>query len=142
MPEVSPPKAPDRVFTILNTMLIVGVVITLVVLAVVRSVVPFDPMGDLVPIFRAAGLCLLVAGYLLIRMVRGGIPPLRVDADRTSWWAEYGRRALTLWVLAEGIAMVGGVFWFLTGDVVLLVVVSGVALALLVMNRPGRLVEG
>jgi hypothetical protein len=43
---------------------------------------------------------------------------------------------LLQWVLAEGTATVGAVFWFLTGDAVLLVVL-GAAAVLLFRLRPG-----
>jgi hypothetical protein len=131
----------DRMFAILHTVLVAGVAMILVAFGIVRSVVTLDPMSGLVPTFRIVAVALLVGGYLVMRVLRAGIPPLGSDGDRTAWWTEYGRRALMLWVVAEGVAMAGGVFWFLTGDWVVLAGVAGVALGLMVMNRPARLVE-
>ena len=141
MPETASRPAPDRVFAIVHAMLVVGVAVILIVLGVVRSVVALEPMSDLVPIFRLVALGVLVAGYLVMRVLRAGIPALG-SGDSSAWWTEHGRRALMLWVVAEGIAVAGAVLWLVTGDALLLVGVSGVAFALVLMNRPGRLVEG
>jgi hypothetical protein len=142
MPETVGPQHPDRVFPLLHKILLIGVITTVVVFGIVRTVVALTPMADLVPVLRVAALAVLVGGYLVMRIVRRAIPPLDPGGNPAAWWGEHGRRALILWVVAEGVTMVGAVFWFLTNDVVVLVGVAGVALALLVMNRPSRLMEG
>jgi hypothetical protein len=48
-------------------------------------------------------------------------------------------RAMVVWAVAEGAALAGAMFWLLTGDFVILAVVTGVALVLLAANRPGAL---
>lgn len=127
---------------LLHAMLVAGVVIIMVVLGVVRAASALDPLTSLIPYFRLAAMGVLIASYVVMRILRLRIEPRRATEDRRHWWQRHLTTALAVWALAEGAAMVGAVFWFLTGDTIILVGVAGLALTLLVMNRPGRLEEG
>lgn len=130
---------PERTFSLLHIIMVAGVATLVLILAIVRSMVPYDPMTDLVPVLRIVAGVLLVAAYVVMRVFRADIVPLVPGGDRRAWWRQQGTKALIIWVLAEGAAMIGTVFWFITGDLALLVGVAGVALVLLVMNRPAKL---
>lgn len=142
MSRIDAPSTPERVFPMLHRILVFGVALTVVVLGVVRTTVSLDPPADLTPLLRLAALALLVGGYVMMRVVRARITPLGAGADRRSWWVQESGKIVLVWAIAEGIAMTGAICWFLTGDLVMLIGVVGAALAVLVMNRPGRLMEG
>jgi hypothetical protein len=91
---------------------------------------------------RIFGLVLLVSGFLAIGMLSGGIPPRSPDADPLVWWKANSVRAVSTWAAAEGMAIAGGVFWLLSGDVILYGCLVGGGLVLLLLNRPQRMMEG
>ena len=142
MSRIDAPSAPERVFPILHRTLVFGVALTVVVLGVVRTRVALDPPADLTPLIRLMALVLLVGGYLAMRVVRARITPFGAGTDRSTWWVQESGKVVLVWAIAEGVAMTGAICWFLTGDLVILIGVVGAALAVLVMNRPGRLLEG
>ena len=77
------------------------------------------------------GLGLLLATGIVIFKIRARLPIHQRDDDPDAWWAAHGMRVLVLWVLAESAATMGAVFWFLTSDVAMLVVLAASALLLL-----------
>lgn len=118
-----------------------GIVLIVIVFTLVRQVaeIAFDPA--LVPVFRIVTAAVLVGALFTAGLLWSRIPALRDWPDQAAWWREQAGRAVVVWALAEGAAMMGGVVWFLTGDPLILVGVTGAALAMLVMYRPGRLAE-
>jgi hypothetical protein len=75
-------------------------------------------------------------------MLSGSIPPRQPDQDKGAWWKANGTKAGATWATAEGLAIIGGVLYFLTGDLVLLAGLGGGGLVILMLNRPGRMMEG
>ncbi|HEX9580469.1 MAG TPA: hypothetical protein VF970_05120 [Gemmatimonadales bacterium] len=130
----------ERAYGVVHTGLVAGVVIfgLLAVLLAQRSAPPL--VGLRLPL-RVAGLLelafLIVAGTLVRRTV---VPPAR-GADRHAWWMTTGPRVILLWALAEGTALLGCVFWYLSRDPVLFAALTGVGLAVLVWSGPGRMTE-
>jgi hypothetical protein len=122
---------------------VIGAVVGVGVLTVLGArgiVAPLDGLPFL-PI-RILGLVLLVSGFLATGMLSGGIPPRSPDADPLMWWKANSVRAVGTWAAAEGMAIVGGVFWLLSGDVILYGCLVGGGLVLLLLNRPQRMMEG
>lgn len=120
-----------------------GAVVCILALTVVGilSAMPLMPNPPLRTL-RVIGLALLVAGFIGVGMLSGGILPCRADDDEMKWWRANSVRAVTTWAAAEGIAVLGAVFWLLTGDMVLYAGFVGGGLVLLMLNRPGRMMEG
>jgi hypothetical protein len=77
-----------------------------------------------------------------MKVVTAQVEPLRMGEDAGAWWAAQAPRAIVLWALAEATAAIGGVFWFLTRDLLVLVALGGFGLGALLWTRPGRLVSG
>lgn len=115
----------------------VGVLTVLGVRGIVSPVegLPFLPI-------RIFGLVLLVTGFLATGMLSGGIPPRSPDSDLPTWWKANSVRAVAAWAAAEGMAIIGGVFWLLSRDLILYVCLVGGGLVLLLLNRPQRMMEG
>ena len=111
---------------------------TVIVLGTVRSLVSFALLDEAELLIRTIGAAVLVASLVIARLVRSAVNPRQQGQDRNSWWAANGGRVLMIWGLADAVAMCGTVFWFLTGDPLLLSLTVFGSL-LLVLNRPGRL---
>ncbi len=93
-------------------------------------------------IFRVVAALELGLAVVVAQVMKTRIARLDPSGDRDAWWMSHAGRVLIVWAMIEGSAVLGAVFWFLTGDGVILAGVSAVALALLVMNRPARLQAG
>ena len=119
--------------------MVAGVVAIALAFGFVREVAPPDPL-NIVLVLRLVAFAEVVGMLVLWRVLRGGMQPLRGGRDEDAWWQVNGPRAFVVWALAEGSATVGAVFWYLTGDALILVGVLGVSLLVLVVNRPGVLV--
>jgi hypothetical protein len=91
---------------------------------------------------RVVGLVLLVSGFLVTGMLSGSIAPRQTDQGARAWWQANSSKAVITWAIAEGLAVVGGVLYLLTGDLVLLAGLGGGGLVILVLNRPQRMMEG
>ncbi|MFC1640246.1 hypothetical protein ACFL3B_05750 [Gemmatimonadota bacterium] len=100
------------------------------------------PQGFPLLPFRIIGMVLLVLGFVATGVLSGGIPPRGSDADELEWWRANSTRAVSTWATAEGLAILGGVFWLLTRDMIVYVCLVGGGLVLLLLNRPQRLMEG
>jgi hypothetical protein len=119
----------------LSAMLIVGVVVVLS-----RLSPPAAP--QLTTVLRAAAGAEMLTIAVLMKVVTAQVEPLRMGEDAGAWWAAQAPRAIVLWALAEATAAIGGVFWFLTRDLLVLVALGGFGLGALLWTRPGRLVSG
>jgi len=106
-----------------------------------RGVMSPSPDLPLLPI-RVVGLVLLVFGFLAVGILSGGIPPLGTGADESEWWSANSTRAVGTWAMAEGLAILGAVFWVLTGDTILYVGLVAGGFVLLFLNRPQRMMKG
>jgi hypothetical protein len=113
-----------------------AVLVLLVALGLVRGTVDLGALELPITPFRITVFVLMLGTLVGQRVVRAGLPTVRSAADAAAWWQEHGPRVLTIWALADGLATVGVVFWFLTGDIVPLATGTGIGLFLLVMARP------
>ncbi|HLB35185.1 MAG TPA: hypothetical protein VJL31_01300 [Gemmatimonadales bacterium] len=119
----------------LSAMLILGV---LVVLS--RLSPPAAP--QLTTVLRAAAGAEILTMAVLMKLVTAQVEPLRTGEDPDAWWMAQAPRAIVLWALAEATAAIGGVFWFLTRDLLLLIALGGFGLGALIWMRPGRMHAG
>ena len=125
-----------RTARVLHAALFGGVFMISIALTIARTAVDMELVGAAATAIRYVGLGLLLATGIVIFKIRARLPIHQRDNDPDAWWAAHGMRVLVLWVLAEGTATMGAVFWFLTGDVAMLVVL-GVSVLLLLRLRPG-----
>lgn len=93
-------------------------------------------------LLRIIGYALVVVGIVLPYIVRGRIPPPRQGADPGEWWAANLPKAVVVWALAEGGGLGAMVLGWVVGDATLLAVGAAAGLAVLFVNRPGRLASG
>ncbi len=121
--------------------LVGGVAVIMTALAFVREVAAPAARPDLLPVFRAVAFAELAVAIVVARVLWARIPSRARATDEAAWWRDAAGPAVVVWSLAEGSALLGGVLWFLTGDPWILIGVTGVALAILVASRPGRLAE-
>ena len=122
---------------------VAGAVLGVGALTVVGARGVVSPIDDLplLPL-RIIGMVLMVLGFLAVGVLSGGIPPRQPDANPSEWWAANSSRAVITWATAEGLAILGGVFWLLSGDMILYLCLVGGGLVLLFLNRPQRMMEG
>ena len=110
------------------------------VLALLRRTAP--PTGP-VPgaLLRYVLLGIAVAIVVAFRVVRGRLEPPAGPGDEAAWWRANLGSALVSWALAETLALVAAIFYYLTGDPVALGVAAA-GLGLLLVARPRRLTDG
>lgn len=137
MTQSNQPVMSQRLARVLHSALVGSVVVLTAMFAFVRSVVGVVLEGGPVDAIRYVGLGLLLVAGIVIFKLRARIPAYHPEQAPDAWWAANGQRVLLPWMVAEGTATVGGVFWFLTGDIVPLVVLGAAAL-LLVRLRPSE----
>jgi hypothetical protein len=116
--------------------LVLGIGMIVLVFSFMRPALGVEQMDELTTVFRLVAIALLFVTVLAMRLTRSRIEPIRSRDERDAWWQANLPKVIVVWALADGAAMVGAVFWLLTGDYVILAVVTGVALALLLMHRP------
>jgi hypothetical protein len=123
--------------------IVAGVVLTVGTLAVLSAAGIVTPIPDLpLTTIRVVGLLLLVVGFTTAGMLSGSIPPRHASQDERAWWTANSQKAIGTWAMAEGLAVVGGVLFLLTSDLVLLAGLGGGGLLILLLNRPQRMMEG
>lgn len=82
----------------------------------------------------------LAAGILVaLPIIRGRIRPLASDGDVTTWWRSQMGMVVAAWGLSGGLILAGGIFYFLTGDVLVLAA-SMLGVLLFLLHSPSRLV--
>ncbi len=130
-----------RVVPVLHVAFIGGVVSVFVVLAFVRDLA--DMTAPVLPLVyaRIGAAALAAAAVVARRVVRASVRPCGPDDDPRHWWAANIGRVIVIWALADGLAMMGAVLWFLTGDLVTLAIAGGSGLFLLAVTHPGTLVH-
>jgi hypothetical protein len=119
--------------------MVAGVVMIVVMFAVVRQVSEPEPLAELLWILRLIALANVVGVMVLARIFRSQLSPLAAAENEDAWWRANSVPVLVVWAVAEGAALVGAVFWLLTGDMPILIGVSAVSLLVLVTNRPAAL---
>lgn len=119
-----------------------GVIVIVITLGAVRTIAPPPAIEGPVWVFRIVAFVELIAALILIRWVRLRMAPLATGHDEDAWWKRHSAFVIVLWTAAEGTAFLGALLWFVSDDALILIVVTTVSLALLIANRPGRLVSG
>ena len=138
----TPPAAPDpdRTARLQHHVLVVGSVLAVIVaLMVLRPRVPLvaDRGGRRLLSLGGYGLAgvLLVIGWLLRRRIPAPTP----EADRAAWWRTNRGPAVAVWVVGTEGLILGAIFWLLTGNLFVLLALSGVGLVHLFTSSPDRL---
>lgn len=131
----------QRVAKVVHAGLMGGVFLFVGVLAAMRQAVDVSLPADVAEIIRYVGLGQLFVIGILVGKLRRRIPLLQGGEAPALWWAANGSRVVITWATAEGTAIIGGVFWLLTGDPVMLVV-SLAAAVLLFRLRPASWTTG
>lgn len=139
MPREPQLRLTERTARIVHAGIVGGVAIMILVIAALRTTLSLDPFDQLTTVFRVVAVGVLLVSVFVMRAVRSSVEPVAPRGDRDAWWRANMARAMVVWAVAEGAALAGAMFWLLTGDFVILVVVTGVSLALLAANRPGAL---
>lgn len=121
---------------ILHTALVVAVIGLLVALALIRDAAGMEAVELPAGALRIAVFAMLIGALVGQRLLRAGVSPPSRGTDAGEWWQAHGPRILTIWALCDGLATAGAVFWFLTGDFVVLAIGTGVGLFLMVTARP------
>jgi hypothetical protein len=120
-----------------------GAVLTVGILTVLGAAGIVSPIPGLpLTVVRVVGLVLLVVVFTVTGMLSGSIPPRQSGEDERAWWQANSQRAVGTWAMAEGLAVVGGVLYLLTSDLVPLVGLGGGGFLILLLNRPLRMMEG
>jgi len=137
-----PPLAnAPRVVRILHTALLGGLTLCGATLYLVRrlSQPPPPPVGEarvltLVLVVVSVGVLVIAVG-----MLRPRVPERRSEQNPEAYWTDASRAAaIVLWAAIEGAGLVGAVGYFLTAAAAPTVAYA-LALAALVLFRPGRL---
>ena len=131
------PPAAAVTARIVHLALVLGAVTVTGVHAAVRAKAP--PAGGppaLLPVLAAAA----VATTALALALKARLPGRAAGTGEAEWWAANLRSALLIWALLESAAVMGAVF-YLIGVGTWGLVVAAAALALLVANGPGRLID-
>ena len=103
--------------------------------------IPLDTTPPIpVGVMRVVAFVLFAGATVMLRVLRAALPP--AQGDRNAWWATNLGRALAIWALADGAAIVGGVAFLLAGDGLVLALAVGWAVAMFVQYTPGRLTNG
>lgn len=134
------PQLDARTAAIVHVALLGAILSTGIVLGSIRSLISFASPDEAVQLIRLTGGGMLVASLVLVRLVRSAVKCRQQGQDPNYWWATNGGRVLLIWAVADGVAMCGTVFWFLTGDPALLALAVFGSL-LLMLHRPGRLID-
>ncbi|PYO63465.1 MAG: hypothetical protein DMD28_02025 [Gemmatimonadetes bacterium] len=135
-----PPLAnAPRVVRILHTALLGGLILSGATLYLARRLSQPPPVGEA----RVLTLVLAVVsvGVLVIAvgMLRPRVPERRSEQNPEAYWTDASRAAaIVLWAAIEGAGLVGAVGYFLTAAAAPTVAYA-LALAALVLFRPGRL---
>ena len=109
------------------------------IFAAMRMIVPVGPTDVPRYIFWVVGIAVTAGHLMVMRVIRGRIPEYTRSMDRAEWWRAALPSAVLIWGVAEGMALIGAVLWFVTGDAALLFLVAVGVFALL-WNRPGSLI--
>jgi len=135
---VRPPVPEQANPRILHTALFAGALFMAPVTVLVRVLFPVIDMPQAISGLRIAALVVMVTQAIVVRAFRNRISPLDPRGNEDAWWNAHLPAALTIWALGEGVAVLGSVFFFLAGDVLMLAMIAG-GLLLLLLSRPSRL---
>ena len=128
----------DRLARLIHVALLASMLAIGAIFVAMRMMVPMGPTDVPRYIFWVVGVAVTAGHLMVMRVIRGRIPEYKRSMDRADWWRVAFPPAVLIWALAVGMALIGTVLWFVTGDAALLFVVAAGLIALL-WNRPGSL---
>ncbi len=124
---------------ILHITLVSGAVLASGVLLAVRATGQAG-LAPAPPALLPALVVVALATVTVALVLKARIPARGSGTSDDVWWAANLRRAIPVWALLESAALAGAVFYFIgVGQSGL--IVAAAALALLVANGPGRLID-
>src|SRR5574341_229470 len=124
---------------IVHTELFAGALFLVPMTAVLRWVAPVVQVGmQTALVLRFVAIATLMGQAVIVRIVRNRIGSRQPGEGEDAWWNAYLTHCLVIWGLGESLAAVGSLFFFLTGDVLMLAVAAG-GLVLLFLANPTRL---
>lgn len=126
---------------LVHTALFAGALSLTPLTAVLRWIAPVvDLGGGTVVVLRLAAIAMLMAQAVVVRIVRNRIDPLPPGGSEDAWWNAHLTPCIVIWGLGESLVVLGSVFFFLTGDWLMLGVAAG-GLVLLFLANPTRLMQ-
>ncbi|MGH7630354.1 MAG: hypothetical protein ACREOF_13430 [Gemmatimonadales bacterium] len=135
------PLAAAAAARIIHIALVFGLMLATGVLLAARAAAP--AIGDAAPapaVLLPVLLAVAVTAAAVALVLKARIPGPTAGMTDDAWWTANLRRAIPVWALLESAALVGAVFYFIgVGPAGL--IVAAAALALLVANGPGRLID-
>ena len=136
-----PPPALQASPRILHTALFAGALFMAPMTALLRWIAPIVHVGaGTATVLRFVAIATLMAQAVVVRIVRNRIEPLPPGGDEDAWWNAFLTPCLVIWGLGESLTILGSVFFFLTGDWLMLGVAAG-GLVLLFLANPTRLMR-
>jgi hypothetical protein len=140
--DVGQGPSPSRTARVLWGALFAGTAVATVTLVALRSGMGVEGPGldpSARTILRALVLTLAAGGTVGLRVVRAGLPAPAASGTADAWWQAYLGRAVALWAFPDGVGIMGAVAYFLTGDLLVLALAAGWALAMFVAYTPAGL---
>lgn len=139
-------RGPSRATaTILHLALMLGPLLLIGIAVVLRrapgssfAAAPAIPPATL----RLAAGAAAAAMYGVALLLRSRLSPPANGQPEDGWWADNQPRAVVLWALIEGGMLLGSVAYLLSGDLPLLLGISGAGLVLMLAFTPARLAGG
>jgi hypothetical protein len=127
-----------RTAVIVYLSMVATVLVTILTSATLYSAGALPHFGP--PWAGAAPVVVALGVGLGVMALRDRLPARGPGESADAWWERNLPRAIAIWTLAEGLALLGGVFYLLTGRAVALSA-AALGLALLAFCSPGTLVD-
>jgi hypothetical protein len=118
--------------------MVATVLVTILTSATLHGAAALPHLGP--PWAGAAPIVVALGVGLGVMALRDRLPARASGESADAWWERNLPRAVAIWTLAEGLALLGGVFYLLTGRAVALSA-AALGLALLAFCSPGTLVD-
>ena len=131
------PQQRLRVIRIIHASLMAGIIVLLLVSVWAHRATPPPVESDSFTTLRYAGLALLAATLVALRLLPRPDPAPAPGQGADQWWVASQGRLIAMWATMEGAALFNAVVWFMTRDPTPLEA-AAVALVMLFLLRPGR----
>jgi hypothetical protein len=132
-----PTGQPSATARLLHLALISGVVLMTAIFLLLPR--PSAPVPNPILLYATFGIgAVMFAGALVIA---NQLPRDSATRDADEWWRANLGRAVVVWAMLEGPALLGAVVHFLTGSLLPLLV-TGSGIAFFLLTAPERLREG
>jgi hypothetical protein len=126
---------------LIHTALFAGALFATPLTALLRWIAPVLHVGGTAALtLRYLAIAVLMGQAVAVRIVRNRIDSLPAGGNEDAWWNTYLTPCLIIWSMGESLAVLGNLFFFLTGDWLMLGVAGG-GLVLLFLANPTRLMR-